>query len=377
MRRASALSLALFLLPEFVGAQPPGGVSPSQTKQIVWQDNIAIIGAGAVDPPASQIFQPGTLFWRTDLQRFRYYASGAWHFADETVVTDGSLALAGSTLTAGIVAVNDRIIISPAVKGANQFDATITSFDLTTAREWKFPNSGGTVALTSDIPSTPTLAAVTAAGASTTTAVTLGGATPLVLDGATAGTNATSISVTDPTGANTITIPNASGTVALANSTSSYTSGTTSLTFATSDGTVASILPLKALTAATATPVVLVGVASGASCGGVLEYTVLAADATPDYQTRHGAFNFSVVNKAGTEVCTVGAATQALDGSVLAISSGGADTLTYAITCDNAPTNGVYLSFAAASSLTETSLNIKPRINMDPSAAGVCTVTAQ
>jgi hypothetical protein len=154
-------------------------------------------------------------------------------------------------------------------------------------------------------------------------------------------------------------------------------SSTATLTFGTSDGTIASVFPLKALTAASATPVVLVGVASGASCGGVLEYSVYVGDATPNYQTRHGAFNFAVVNKAGTETCTVGAGDQTADGSVLAISSGGADTLTYAITCVTTPANGVYLSFNAVSSLTETSLNIKPRINLDPSATGVCTVTAQ
>lgn len=62
---------------------------------------------------------------------------------------------------------------------------------------------------------TPTLAAVTAAGASTTTAITLGGASPLVLDGATAGTNATTITVTDPSAANVLTVPDASGTLAL------------------------------------------------------------------------------------------------------------------------------------------------------------------
>ena len=167
-----------------------------------------------------------------------------------------------------------------------------------------------------------------------------------------------------PTGASSITVE---GT----------TSETTTLIFQTSDGTISALYPLKALTESSATPVVLMSVASGASCGGVLEYTVSTADATPNYQGRHGAFNFMVVNKAGAETCTIGAADETADGSVLAISSGGADTLTYEITCDTAPTNGVYLSFNAVSSLTQTSLNIKPRINLDPSAAGVCTAVAQ
>ena len=62
---------------------------------------------------------------------------------------------------------------------------------------------------------TPTLAEVTGEGATTTTTITLGGASPLVLDGATAGTHATTISVTDPTAANAITVPDKSGTIAM------------------------------------------------------------------------------------------------------------------------------------------------------------------
>ena len=52
-----------------------------------------------------------------------------------------------SLLAAGVTATHDRILISPAVKGAGQFDGTVTSFDLTAAREWKFPDAGGTVVL--------------------------------------------------------------------------------------------------------------------------------------------------------------------------------------------------------------------------------------
>jgi len=152
-------------------------------------------------------------------------------------------------------------------------------------------------------------------------------------------------------------------------------STTATIEYVTSDGVVAAVFPLKALTESTATPVVLVGVAAGASCSGVFEYTVSAADAIPDRQSRHGAFNFTIVNKAGTESCTIGAATESADDSVFASSNGG--TLTYGITCDTTPTNGAYFSFNAVSSLVQTSLNIKPRINLDPSAAGVCTAVAQ
>ena len=60
-----------------------------------------------------------------------------------------------------------------------------------------------------------TLASVTGRGASTTTAITLGGASPLIFDGATAGTFTTALSITDPTADRTITLQNASGTLAL------------------------------------------------------------------------------------------------------------------------------------------------------------------
>ena len=156
-----------------------------------------------------------------------------------------------------------------------------------------------------------------------------------------------------------------------------FSTTSTSMTFTTIDGTSAGVYPLKALTAGAATPVVLISVASGAAAGGAFEYSIFVGDATPNYQVRHGSINFAVVNKAGTETCTVGSADETADGSVIALSSGGADTLTYGITCVTTPTNGVYLSVNAVSSLTETSLNIRPRVNLDCSVSGACSVTPQ
>lgn len=145
--------------------------------------------------------------------------------------------------------------------------------------------------------------------------------------------------------------------------------GTTAQTL--QDRTV-TVAKAKALTAAAATQVVLINVASGAFGGGTLEYTVQASDGT-DHQARAGRINWAVVNKAGTETCTVSAASELLDGSILA-ESAGASTLTYAITADTSATNGCYISFNAVSSLTETVLNIAYRITGN---GGTSTFTAQ
>jgi hypothetical protein len=45
----------------------------------------------------------------------------------------------------GDVAVHDRIVVAPVAKGANQFDGTLTSADLTAARTWTMPNASGTM----------------------------------------------------------------------------------------------------------------------------------------------------------------------------------------------------------------------------------------
>ena len=119
-----------------------------------------------------------------------------------------------------------------------------------------------------------------------------------------------------------------------------------------------------------ATNVVLINVASGAFGGGTLEYTVQASDGT-DHQARAGSINWAVVNAAGTETCTVSAASELLDGSILAASAG---TLTYAITTDTSAANGCYLVFNPVSSLTQTVLNIAYRITGN---GGTTTFTAQ
>ena len=82
------------------------------------------------------------------------------------------------------------------------------------------PDATGTVALTSTV--------MPLAGGTFTGAVTFDGASPIVLEGATADAYETTIAVTDPTADRTITLPDATGTVALKdielnNQTASYT----------------------------------------------------------------------------------------------------------------------------------------------------------
>lgn len=122
----------------------------------------------------------------------------------------------------------------------------------------------------------------------------------------------------------------------------------------------------KNLTAASATGVVRIDVASGASSGGTLDYTVEADDGT-ERQLRAGRVQFAIVNKAGTETCTVAgydgltAPDQTKDGSLLAASS---STLTYTWGVDTTPTNGCTLTLNAASGLAETTLRINYRVNL-------------
>lgn len=119
---------------------------------------------------------------------------------------------------------------------------------------------------------------------------------------------------------------------------------------------------VKALTAGVATSTLRINVAASTGTGGRVFYTVFAADAV-DQQSRSGWVQVSISNKAGTEICKMTSVAgaddtsidQTEDGSGIgAISSG---TLTYAVTCDLTPTNGVDIQINAVSSLTETTLD--------------------
>jgi hypothetical protein len=65
------------------------------------------------------------------------------------VTTLGTItSLVATALRVGAATTYDGILISPAVKGANQFDLTITTADLTDTRTITLPDATGTVALT-------------------------------------------------------------------------------------------------------------------------------------------------------------------------------------------------------------------------------------
>lgn len=108
----------------------------------------------------------------------------------------------------------------------------------------------------------------------------------------------------------------------------------------------------KSLTESAATAFVQVACASGAMTGGIVHYTLIANDAS-DFQSRAGSVPFAIVNKAGTETCTIGTASDAA-----AVSAGGS-TLTVTFDSDTSPTNAVNLRANAVSSLTQTTLAIR------------------
>lgn len=121
---------------------------------------------------------------------------------------------------------------------------------------------------------------------------------------------------------------------------------------------------VKTLTESAATSLIQIPVASAAAAGGILEYSIYAADAS-NQQLRQSSIRYAVINQAGTETCTLtamdGAAANAEtnDDNAAAISSG---TLTYAITCSTSPTNAVDIQFNAVSSLTQTTLQARYQI---------------
>lgn len=104
--------------------------------------------------------------------------------------------------------------------------------------------------------------------------------------------------------------------------------------------------------------------ASGSRTGGSVSYCIQADDAT-NFQNRCGELYFSAVNKAGTITCTVSTVTSATE--IVAVSAG---TLTNTFTCVD-DTNKVGIAANAVSSLTQTTLQIDYRVNVN----GTATVT--
>ncbi len=136
----------------------------------------------------------------------------------------GTETLTNKTLTAPKVSgleITDSSIVFEG-SSADDNETTLTVTNPTEDRTITFPNATGTVALTSDIPSLSGY--VTESGTQTLTNKTL--TSPLVsglsitdgsivVEGATANDNETTLQFTDPTADRTITFPDATGTVAL------------------------------------------------------------------------------------------------------------------------------------------------------------------
>lgn len=167
---------------------------------------------------------------------------------------------------------------------ANAFELTLSAGDPTADRTITFPDSTGTVALTSDLSSYITASSTDTLTNKTITSPVVSGLTlsdsSVVFEGATADAYETTLTVTDPTADRTITFPDSSGTVAL-------TSGVINNTLLTTTGDTiyasSSNTPAR-LAIGTAGQTLTV------SAGGVPEWATPAAGTTANDQ----AFAFAV-----------------------------------------------------------------------------------
>lgn len=119
----------------------------------------------------------------------------------------------------------------------------------------------------------------------------------------------------------------------------------------------------KNLTESVATGIAEISLANNTVCGGILEYTIDADDAT-EYQARQGSVTFVAVSKAGTITSTAGTPTESV-----AVSAG---TLTNTFTITNGAAK-LTLNLNAVSSLTQTTLRASFAIRVN---GGTCNATA-
>lgn len=132
---------------------------------------------------------------------------------------------------------------------------------------------------------------------------------------------------------------------------------------------------IKNLTETVVTNIFQLDIASGTSTGAVVNYTVEADDGS-DRQERTGRVAVNIVNKAGTETCTIGGfdgtnnPTETKDGSDISTTLG---TLTYTWGQSNSPTNGCLFTLNATSSLTQTTLRINYSVHELGNVATVFT----
>ncbi len=114
----------------------------------------------------------------------------------------------------------------------------------------------------------------------------------------------------------------------------------------------------KTLTAATATDVVRVAIASRGFAGGIFSYCVRASDATDDL-LRCGESEFAAVNKSGTETCTIATIGTDICSDTVTPGTCAVSTLTASLTCTSSTADTVDIEIAAAAAITETSLDVE------------------
>jgi hypothetical protein len=120
----------------------------------------------------------------------------------------------------------------------------------------------------------------------------------------------------------------------------------------------------KALTKSSAISFVQVDVASNSYQGGNVDYCIEATDAT-DYQSRCGTVSFAMVNKGGTETCTMGTA------SDISATSTGTITVTWATS--TSPTNGCLLQANSVPSITPSTHRINYTVRLTGNSATAVT----
>jgi hypothetical protein len=152
---------------------------------------------------------------------FEMTLSGGDPTADRTVTLPD---VTGTVLTTGNLhnITEFGVLVSPIVfegSTANDFETTLQVTDPTADRTITFPDSTGTVALTSDLTSYITASSADTLTNKTLTSPVITGAIfndgSVVFEGATANDFETTLAITDPTADRTITFPDTTGTVAL------------------------------------------------------------------------------------------------------------------------------------------------------------------
>jgi hypothetical protein len=190
---------------------------------------------------------------------------------------------AGTAVHVGAATTYDRILIEPVAKGANQFDGTITSADLTAARQWKLPDAALDLSPTTQnyvlatgaaAAGAPALRALVALDIPSLDAAKIGSG---IFGANRGGTNNAYFQISGPSSLHTYTVPDADASL-VSVATNPWTRTATDLTTTTANDTV-TLGPTSVFRIALATPAVPTPVAdngSGSLAAGIYQITVVA-----------------------------------------------------------------------------------------------------